>query len=155
MTISTAYKALESGQAVDIIAERITQKKKEHDELSYQLLVETTQHPVPSIKDIRFFLNQFRKGDINDPKYRQGLVDMLVNKIYLYDDKMTILCNTQDGHFDVDLKEISSLKGHLVEARGVEPLSESASTGTSPSADDPFRSLTQTWVVTLLSLVES
>ena len=38
---------------------------------------------------IRFFLSQFRKGDINDPKYRQGLVDMLVNKIYLYDDKMT------------------------------------------------------------------
>lgn len=35
-------KALESGQAVEIIAERITQKKKEHDELSYQLLVETT-----------------------------------------------------------------------------------------------------------------
>lgn len=65
------------------------------------------------MKDIRFFLNQFRKGDINDPKYRHGLVDMLVNKIYLYNDKMAILCNTQDGHFDVDLKEVSSLKGHL------------------------------------------
>ena len=71
----------------------------------HQLLVETTQHPVPSVRDIRFFLSQFRKGDINDPKYRQGLVDMLVNKIYLYDDKMTILCNTQDGHFDVDLRK--------------------------------------------------
>ena len=68
------------------------------------------------MKEIRFFLNQFRKGDINDPKYRQGLVDMLVNKIYLYDDKMTVLCNTQDGHFDIDLKEVSSLKGQLVEA---------------------------------------
>ena len=108
-------KALENGQAVDIIADRITQKKKEHDELSLQLLLETSQHPVPSMKDIRFFLNQFRKGDINDPKYRQGLVEMLVNKIYLYDDKMTVLCNTQDGHFDVDLKDVSSLKGQLVE----------------------------------------
>ena len=114
-------KALESGQAVDIIADRIAQKKKEHEKLSLQLLVETSQHPTPSVKEIRFFLNQFRKGDINDPKYRQGLVDMLVNKIYLYDDKMTVLCNTQDGHFDVDLKEVSSLKGQLVEAGGVEP----------------------------------
>ena len=108
-------KALEGGQAVDIIADRITQKKKEHDELSLQLLLENSQHPTPSVKEIRFFLNQFRKGDINDPKYRQGLVDMLVNKIYLYDDKMTVLCNTQDGHFDVDLKEVSSLKGQLVD----------------------------------------
>ena len=79
-------KALESGQAVDIIADRITQKKKEHDELSLQLLLENSQHPTPSVKEIRFFLNQFRRGDINDPKYRHGLVDMLVNKIYLYDD---------------------------------------------------------------------
>ena len=60
---------------------------------------------------------------------------VLVNKIYLYDDKMTVLCNTQDGHFDVDLKEVSSLKGQLVEAGGVEPPSENVSTGTSPGAD--------------------
>ena len=57
--------------------------EKEREELSAQLLTETAQHPVPSMKDIRFFLNQFRNGDINDPKYRQGLVDMLVNKLYL------------------------------------------------------------------------
>lgn len=135
-------KALESGQAIDIITERITQKKKERDELSTQLLLETAQHPVPTTKEIRFFLNQFRKGDINDPKYRQGLVDMLVNKIYLYDDKMTVLCNTQDGHFHVDLNESSSLKGHLVEAGGVEPPSENASSGTSPGADGHLHSLT-------------
>ena len=65
------------------------------------------------MKDIRFFLNQFRKGDINGPKYRQGLVDMPVNKIYLYDAKVTVLSNTQDGHFDMDLKEMSSLKCQL------------------------------------------
>ena len=47
---------------------------------------------------------------------------------------MTVLCNTQDGHFDVDLKEVSSLKGQLVEAGGVEPPSESNLTGTSPGA---------------------
>ena len=48
---------------------------------------------------------------------------------------MTVLCNTQDGHFDIDLKEVSSLKGQLVEAGGVEPPSENASSGTSPGAD--------------------
>ena len=47
---------------------------------------------------------------------------MFVNKIYLYDDKMTVLCNTQDGHFDVDLKEVSSLKDQLVEAGESNPI---------------------------------
>ena len=41
-------KALESGQAVDIIADRITQKKKEHDELSLQLLLETPSTRPPA-----------------------------------------------------------------------------------------------------------
>ena len=84
-------------------------KKKEHDELSRQLLLETSKYHVPSVKDIRFFLNQFRKGDINDLKYRRALVDMLVNKIYLYDE-MTVLCNTQDGHSRFDLKELVHLR---------------------------------------------
>ena len=48
---------------------------------------------------------------------------------------MTVLCNTQDGHFDVDLKEVSSLKGQLVEAGRGELPSENTSTKTSPGAD--------------------
>ena len=91
-TTENLLKALATGQVVDIIADRITHEEKEHDEHSLQLLLEISQHPVPSMEGIRFFLNQFRKGDINDPKYRHGLVEMLVNKIYLYDDKMTVLC---------------------------------------------------------------
>ena len=75
-------KALESGQLIDILAERISQKKKEHDDLERQIFMEKTSNTVPTVNEIRFFLNQFRKGDINDAKYRQALVDTFVNKIY-------------------------------------------------------------------------
>ena len=43
----------------------------------------------------------------------------------------------------------------LVEARGVEPLSENASTGTSPGADGTLHSLAYPCAVTLADLVES
>ena len=127
-------KALESGQIVDVIAERLSQKKQEHAELERMLLEESASHPTPTLQEVRFFLNQFRKGNINDEKYRQALIDTFVHKIYLYDDKMTILFNTQDGHSDVSLDDLGSSKGVMVEARGVEPLSESALTGLSPGA---------------------
>ena len=127
-------KALESGQIVDVIAERISQKKRERNELEQQILVETSSHPTPTVNEVRFFLNQFRKGDVNDLKYRQALVDTFVNKIYLYDDKMTVLYNTQDSHSDVTIDDLSSSRVVLVEPRGVEPLSESAATRTSPGA---------------------
>lgn len=127
-------KALDSGQITNVIVDRIAQKKKEHSELEQQLLLEQVKYPAPKVSEIRFFLSQFKKGGINDLKYRQGLIDMLVNRIDLYDGKMTVLCNIQNGHFDVDLDEISSSKGRLVEVRGIEPPSESALTGTSPGA---------------------
>ena len=43
----------------------------------------------------------------------------------------------------------------MVEARGVEPLSENTFTGTSPGADGTLHSLAQACAVTLKSLVES
>ena len=108
-------KALESGQIVDVIAERISQKKRERNELEQKILVETSSHPTPTVNEVRFFLNQFRKGDVNDLKYRQALVDTFVNKIYLYDDKMTVLYNTQDSHSDVTIDDLSSSRVVLVD----------------------------------------
>ena len=96
--------------------------------------METSSHPTPTVNEVRFFLNQFRKGDVNDLKYRQALVDTFVNRIYLYDDKMTVLYNTQDSHSDVTIDHLSSSTVVLVEMEGVEPSSESALTGTSPGA---------------------
>jgi len=43
----------------------------------------------------------------------------------------------------------------MVEARGVEPLSESVFMGISPGADSHLHSLTQAWADTLKGLVAS
>lgn len=91
-------------------------------------------------------------GDINDPKYYQGLMSIKSTSTIK---KMTVLCNTQDGHFDIDLKEVSSLKGQLVEAGGVEPPSENTSSGTSPGADGYLHSRAMTQAVMLHGLVAS
>ena len=38
------------------------------------------------------------------------LVDTFVNKIYLYDDRMAVLCVIQDSHSDVTIDDMSSSK---------------------------------------------
>lgn len=148
-------KALESGQLIDILAERISQKKKEHDDLERQIFMEKTSNTVPTVNEIRFFLNQFRKGDINDAKYRQALVDTFVNKIYLYDDKMTVLYNTQDSHSEMTLDNASLSRVGLVEPRGIEPLSESNLERTSPGAVCYLHSLSPAGTNTLRESVAS
>jgi len=81
-------------------------------------------------------MSQFKKGDINDPKYREKLVDTFINRIYLYDDEMTILYNSQDSHSTVTLEQISSSRVTQLEVGGVEPPSENPSVKSSPITAD-------------------
>jgi DNA invertase Pin-like site-specific DNA recombinase len=55
---------------------------------------------------ILFFLTRLRDGEINDIKYRKLLISTLVNKIFLYDDKIILTFNTQTETVDVDISLI-------------------------------------------------
>ncbi|MEC0227353.1 zinc ribbon domain-containing protein [Paenibacillus alba] len=57
--------------------------------------------------EIKFFLIHLRNGIIQDEKYRKMLVNVLVQAIYLYDNKLTIIfnVNNQPVEFEVSLIE--------------------------------------------------
>lgn len=48
-------------------------------------------------KDIIIWLKQFCKGDIMDEDFRRRIIYVLVNAVYLYDDKVVIYYNTKDS----------------------------------------------------------
>ena len=48
------------------------------------------------IPKIKFFLTVLQKGDVNELKYRRVLINVFVSKIYLYDDKITLIFNSGD-----------------------------------------------------------
>jgi len=120
--MNNLVKALADGRVVDVIYAEIEKKQAEKRELEQQLTLEMVQHPQITFEQVKFFMEQFKSGDINDMKYRQALIDTFVDRIYLYDDKMTILYNAQDSHSDVDLDEMCSSAVKMVEATGVEPV---------------------------------
>ena len=45
----------------------------------------------------RFWLMKFRKFDISQKKQRKALIEIFVNAIFLYDDRMLITFNYKDG----------------------------------------------------------
>lgn len=49
------------------------------------------------------FLTNLKRRSTDDFSYRQLLVDVLVNKIYLYDDKLEMFLNTQNDQIEVDI----------------------------------------------------
>ena len=83
--------ALESGQAADIIAARISQRSAEKAELERQISIEMQgQIPIDE-KEILFFLYSLQKGAADNDKYRKMLINIFLVAAYLYDDKLTYI----------------------------------------------------------------
>ncbi|MDK2903578.1 MAG: site-specific recombinase [Clostridiales bacterium] len=128
-------KALESGKVVDVIATQIEKRQAERIELENQLAREKMLRPDLTFEQVKYFFDRFKDGDMNSIVYRQTLVDIFVSKIYLYDDKLLILCNAgEQVEIECPINETGSSMGHMVEARGIEPLSEDMASTVSPSA---------------------
>ncbi len=114
-------KALENGKAVDVISAQIEKRQTEKQNLEAQIAREKIQRPKLRFDQVRFF-EKFIKGDINDVKFRQALIDTFINKIYLFADKLCIFCNAQDSKIQVPLNKLEgSYLGHLAGHRGLEP----------------------------------
>ena len=88
--ISNLMKALEKGMEADLILERLQMKRDEQKQLQERLDKETLGHHILTNTEIEFFLRDLREGSINDFKYRQMLINTMVNRVYVYHDR--ILC---------------------------------------------------------------
>lgn len=51
----------------------------------------------PTIEAIKHWLLNFCKGDLFDLNFRRRIIDVLINSIYLFDDKIAIYYNTKDA----------------------------------------------------------
>ena len=97
----------------EILAE-MTKENAHIDELKLQIERESNFTYEITETEVMFFLSQLQKGNINDIQYRRLLVNVFVNEIYLYDDKLKIFFNTSNipAEITVDLvDEIGEIEG--------------------------------------------
>ena len=67
------------------------------DELTAKIADEKLKKPSFNEDFIRFWLMKFGKFDISQKKRRKALIEIFVNAIFLYDDRMLITFNYKDG----------------------------------------------------------
>lgn len=95
----------------EIIFDELEKLANQEDEIKKQIVKEELQHVRLDIPQVKFFLNDLKNGDINDVKYRRALITVLINKIYLYDDKATIIFNTQDRPVEITEDLLNDIEG--------------------------------------------
>ncbi len=109
--IENLWKALESGQAVEMITERIEKRKQEKKELQTQIATEMNKQVIFTAPQIRAFLYALKRGNVDDESNRKGIINIFLRAIYLYDKRMTLVLNGGDRPItieDIPLDEIEA-----------------------------------------------
>ena len=100
--IENLWKALEKGQAADMITERIEKRQKEKEELQAQLAIEMNKQVRLSAPDIRAYLYALKHGDKNDENTKRGIINIFLRAVYLFDETFTLILNGSDKPIVID-----------------------------------------------------
>ncbi len=114
--IENLWKALERGQAVDMITERIEKRKQEKNELQGQLAIEMGRQVTFTAPQIKAFLYSLKRGNVNDENNRRGMVNIFLRAVYLYDDRMTLILNGGDRPITIDDILLDEIEKHFEDA---------------------------------------
>lgn len=102
--IENLWRALEYGQSVEMITDRIRIRKQEKDELEKQLAKEELKFQGFDYAQIRAYLYHIKNLPGDDLEKKRALINIFINRIYLYDDHYTLILN--GGNRGVELENI-------------------------------------------------
>jgi hypothetical protein len=80
-------------------------------ELEIKILQTELQRSILTEEQIIFWIGRFKSGDVNDAAFRRAIIDIFVNAIYLYDDRIVFTYNykTDSRTINIDEVEVSDL----------------------------------------------
>ena len=109
--LDNLMKAIEDGLYTRTTKERLEALENQKDELTAKIADEKLKKPSFNEDFIRFRLMKFRKFDISQKKQRKALIEIFVNAIFLYDDRMLITFNYKDGTQTVRFEDTLTADG--------------------------------------------
>lgn len=104
--IGNLVTSTEEGIATTSVKQRLDDLEAKKADLEITIAREKIEKAPLSREQIVFWISRFKDGDIDDPKYRQAIVDIFVNSVFLYDDKIAITFNWKDGTKAVTMAEL-------------------------------------------------
>lgn len=82
--------------------------EEEQETLEISIAQEKLKSPVIDKEHIRMWISQFAKTDLNSNEQKQELIDIFINSIYVYDDRMLLMFNYKGGEKSLTFDELES-----------------------------------------------
>jgi DNA invertase Pin-like site-specific DNA recombinase/uncharacterized coiled-coil protein SlyX len=106
--IENMLDAIQQGIITSSTKQRLDDLEARKADLEISIVQEKMQKPVLTKEQIVFWISRFKDGDIDDVKYQRSVIDVFVNSVYVYDDKLVLMYNYKDGAKTVALEDIQS-----------------------------------------------
>jgi hypothetical protein len=100
--------AIQQGILNEFTKQRLDELLERKEQLEIAILQEQIVKPVISKEQIHFWLDGFKKLDMDNYENRRIIIDIFVNAVYVYDDEMRITFNHRDSKKTLSLKEFES-----------------------------------------------
>ena len=109
--IDNMLNAIQQGIITASTKERLEQLETQRQELKLSILQVQMTKPRYTKEQIVSWINRFKYGSADDPQYQKQIIDMFINSIYVFDDKIVFTYNFQDGTEPITLAEIEAAFG--------------------------------------------
>ncbi len=96
-SIDNILKAIEDGIYTSSTKERLQNLEKSRDEVELLIAKEEIKKPFLSKEDIIIWFNELRQLNTDSLAARKCLIDIFINSIVVYEDKLQIIFNYRDG----------------------------------------------------------
>ena len=100
------------------IYNEIAKLTDEAGQLENELAKEKSTKVTMTIPEVKFFLTHLRNGQADGLNYRKTMINIFVNRIYLYDDRLTIIFNIDGKPVTITDELLSKIEEHSTEYTG-------------------------------------
>lgn len=104
--IDNLVAAIEQGILTPATKVRMEELEQQREALETSILQEQIEKPPITREKILFWFDQFCHGDPADIAFQEKVIDCFVNSIYLFDDRIVVNFNYQEGGCPVSLEEV-------------------------------------------------
>lgn len=107
-SIENLLNAIQQGIFTKSTKSRLEELEAKREELEFQIASEQLVKPKLTEENIMFWLHKFRGMDMRQKSHRQKLIDLFINRVYLYDDKLVITFNHKEGAETITLEDVET-----------------------------------------------
>ena len=109
--IENMLNAIQQGIFTSSTRQRLEELENLRAELKSSILQAELERPQYSREDIIQWISRFKGGDPSDKAYQRQIIDIFLNSIYVFDDKLVFTYNYKNGSQTVSLSDVFAAFG--------------------------------------------